>query len=448
MTPTPPAKKDSSKLRPPKLVTGMKDILPEDQLAWDWVRSQVDRLARDYRFERIDTPILESESLVVRTVGEFTDIVEKELYSFLDKDGERLVLRPEFTASLARAYVEHGMINRPKPVRLYSLGPLFRRERPQAGRYRQHWQVDFELIGDAHPVGDAQIILIAANFLREFGLDIDVNINSIGSADTRKIYIKLLVDYYKTRKNKLCEDCKKRLLKNPLRLLDCKVETCQALTADAPQIVDHLSEDDNRHFTKVLEHLDDVDLTYTLNPRLVRGLDYYNRTVFEILPATTDGHDKRSTLCGGGRYDGLIELIGGQPTPAVGFGLGVERLISQLKASNLTPPAATKPLVYLAQLGEMPRKHALRLFEEIRRAGIPVAENFSKEDIKTQLENANKLGVPLAVIIGQKEILDDTVLFRDMENGVQEVVDIRKTVPELQKRLQKKLAELSANGRG
>lgn len=440
-------KKDNdNNKKTPRLLRGMKDILPEEQRYWQSIRWRVAKIAQAYGFGRIDMPILEENSLFQRSVGQETDIVAKEMYSFTDKSGEMVALRPEGTASVARAYFEHGMLNRPQPVKLYYFGPFFRYDRPQAGRYRQFYQFGFEVLGDDHPVIDAQIMMLAYNFYQEIGLPISLQVNSIGCPQCREDYKKTLLDYYKTRRNALCEECKGRMQKNPLRLLDCKEKDCQLLVQDAPQIIDYLCEECNGHFVAVLEHLGEVEIPYVLNSRLVRGLDYYSRTTFEIWPQPPDANKEdinnekpssQNALGGGGRYDYLLKILSGQQTPAIGYAGGVERLIIELKNYDIRIDHEDKPDIFVAQLGDLGRKKSLKLFEELRQAGLPVAESFSKDGIKPQMELADKLGVKFAVILGQKEILDETVLIRDMESGIQETVDYKKIVPEIKKKLEK-----------
>jgi len=441
--------KKTNDKKTPQLLRGMKDILPEDQLYWDFIDQQVVKIAKDYGFERIDTPILEETSLFVRSVGKETDVVEKEMYSFEDKGGDNVSLRPEGTAPVARAYTEHGFLNLPQPVRLYYIGPYFRYDRPQAGRYRQFHQFGFEVFGDGHAVIDALLLMMVYNFYREIGLSVTLQVNSVGCPACRPDYRKALTDYFKTRRNVLCEDCKKRLVKNPLRILDCKEKDCQLVGQDAPQFVDHLCEECNSHFVKVLEQVDEVEVPYVLNSRLVRGLDYYTRTAFEIWPETKPGEQEeqlsQNALGGGGRYDNLIETLGDRPTPAIGYAGGIERLIRDLKENNISVPKPEAREVFVAQLGETARKKSLRLFEELRQNGIRVAENFSKDGIKTQMERADKLKVKFTVILGQKEIMDGTVLIRDMENGIQETVDYSKIISEVKKRLAKSVNIQNSN---
>ncbi|MBI2050511.1 MAG: histidine--tRNA ligase [Parcubacteria group bacterium] len=434
---------DKKKKRSPKtptLLRGFKDILPEEAPYWQRVRATALPLLADYGYGEIQLPLLEATPLFKRTIGEHTDIVSKEMFTFTDQGGESVTLRPEFTASMARAYIEHGMFNRPQPVKLYSTGPAFRYERPQSGRYRQHHQLSIELFGNEHPVADAEIIFLSHLVCTHLGLAATIHINSLGSGESRDAYVRLLKDYVKPKRSLLCEDCKNRFAKNPLRMLDCKEEGCRTLLGEAPLLVDNLDEDSKKHFVAVLEHLDESGVPYELDPYIVRGLDYYNRTTFEIVASVEregeeEGASRDMVIGGGGRYDGLVELLGGRATPGVGMAFGLERVILALKKSGAPIPAEKAPQVLLAQLGEEATKHAFVLFETLRSAGLPVRANFAKLGLKAQLEHADKLGVVYAVILGQKELLDQTVIIRDMENGIQEVVDLAKIVDEIKKRL-------------
>lgn len=416
------------------LVRGMKDILPADQPLWDRMREKARELSDAYGFDRIDTPILEETALFVRGVGKATDIVEKELFSFDTSGGEHVSLRPECTAGIVRSYIHHGMVNLPQPVKLWYLGPFFRHDRPQHGRYRQFHQFGCEVLGEEDAVVDAQLILIGYLFLKELGIDATVHVNSIGTPESRANYKNALVSFFRTKRSKLSEEDKKRLLKNPLRILDSKDPGVQEIKAEAPQIVDWLDEESKAHFMRVLEYLDELGVPYQLNPYLVRGLDYYSRTVFEYFGNSTDPELAQSALGGGGRYDGLAEILGGRPTPAAGFALGLDRIFNLLKEQGVV---ASEPQsdVFVAQLGDQGRKRALAVFEELRKAGIRSSEAFAKAAIKAQMEIANRRGAKFAVIIGQKEVLDGTAVLRDMDAGTQEIVDVRKVVHEIGKKL-------------
>lgn len=426
-------RKPSSKT--PQLLKGFKDILPGEQSYWEFIRQTAESFYKGYGFQKIDPPILEEASLFVRTIGKQSDIIEKEAFTFIDKSQGNVILRPEITASVARAYINHGMLSLPQPVKLYYWGAAFRRERPQSGRQRQFHQFGFEILGDQNPVIDAQIIAITNNFYHQIGLNkISIQVNSIGCPDCRKPYMQELTTYFRTKRRMLCEDCKKRITKNPLRVLDCKNESCQFVRQEAPQIIDWLDEDCKQHFMKVVEYLDELEISYVLNPYLVRGLDYYTRTVFEVWPSE-EKEGAQGALCGGGRYDGLVELLGGRPTPASGVAIGVERTVSQLRAKEIKIPQDETPKIFLAQIGDQAKVKALLLFEKLRKENIGVSENFAKDGLKPQLELANNLGVHYALILGQKEVMDGTILIRDMESGVQEVIDFNKTVEELKKKL-------------
>lgn len=417
-----------------QLLRGMKDVLPEEAGYWKALRDKCLSMADSYNFYEIQLPILESKDLFVRGVGQDTDIVSKEMFTFVDH-GESVVLRPEFTASFARAYVEHGMVSRPQPVKLFHMGPAFRRERPQAGRQRQFHQFDFEIMGSASPTMDAEIIVLAYGLCTDFRLDVAVHVNSIGDTPSRKEYIKALVHFVKPHKKILCADCNKRLEKNPLRILDCKNKKCQSILEEAPEMVDFLDEESRTHFVEVLEHLDACEIPYILNSKLVRGLDYYNRTVFEIVP--TGDESRQGTLLGGGRYDGLVKMIGGRSVPAVGFAGGVERILQALKTNEKFSLPEVRPDIFVAQLGDRTKRKALYLFEHLRKNGFHVTHDFSSSGLRDQLGMADKLRVKYTLVLGQKEMMDETVMVRDMENGSQEVVDIAKIAADMAKRLQR-----------
>ena len=423
---------------------GMKDVLFDEYKYWDLIIRKIGDLADFYDFSRIETPVLEKLNLYERSTGQDTDIVSKEMYSFIDKGGDKITLRPEATPGIARAYIEHGLFNRPQPVKTFWLGPVFRYEKPQAGRSRQHSQFNFDIFGEDSPVADMQLILIAYNFYKELQIDTQVQINSIGCKECRAEYIEKLIDFYKERgkRSKLCVDCKKRFLKNPLRLLDCKEKDCIEVCEDAPQIVDSLCDSCREHFIKVLEYLDELEVPYNLNPFLVRGLDYYNRTVFEIVSVEEDDNDnenvalRQTSLGGGGRYDGLIETLGGRFTPACGFGIGIERTIAKIKEKNIPLNQEKKDFIFLAQLGDQARRKMFLLFEEMRRSGYQVRQAFTKDSLKAQLEIANKMNAKYSLILGQKELLDGTIIIRDMESGTQEVIDYKKIYSDINKRLE------------
>ncbi len=428
------AKPSGRTISTPQTLRGMRDTLPSEQKYWRYIYRKAEELTSSYGYERVDTPILEETSLFVRSAGKQSDVVEKELFSFIDKGNDNVSLRPEGTAPLVRAYINHGMINQPQPVKMYYWGPMFRYERPQHGRFRQHHQFGVEVFGDANPVQDSEVILLAHLFYKELGIKTTIHINSLGCAQCRPGYSAELVAYYRSKRSQLCEDCKRRLAKNPLRLLDCKEPGCQPIKESAPHIVDFLDDECKNHLMRVLEYLDDLQVPYVLNPHLVRGFDYYNRTVFEMMLAE-ENEMGQVALGGGGRYDTLVEQMGGRPTPACGFGIGIERVILQLKAQQIEPKDDRRPDIFLAQLGDAARRKAFVLFEELRSSGIPVTANFSKGSLKGQLEIANRLGAKYTVILGQKEVIDGTILIRDMESGMQEIVLYDKAAVEMKKKL-------------
>ena len=416
-------------------VTGMRDLLPQDQKYWQVVKKTAEKLADDYGYGQIDTPVLEYSEVFVRGVGKQTDLVEKEMFSFVDQGGDSLTMRPEGTAAIVRSYIQHGMISQPQPVKMFYFEPMFRHEKPQSGRFRQFYQFGYEAIGEGSPALDAQLILLGFNSLNDLGIEATIQINSIGCGVCREEYKKALVKYYKSKYKQLCDSCKVRLNKNPLRLLDCKEEGCRALREEAPQILDYLDDDCKKHFMKVLEYLDELDLPYVLNPYIVRGLDYYNRTIFEYW--SSDDVEGKNALGGGGRYDNLVQLLGGREgTPACGLAMGVDRIVSKMREKDIKVVESYQPDVFLAQLGESAKKKALVLYEKLRKQ-FKMAQAFHKDSLKLQLEMANKSRVKFTVIVGQKEVGDGTVLLRDMSGGIQEVVDFNKADVEIAKRLER-----------
>jgi len=399
---------------------GTSDILPEEQAYWRYVERVAVRLGERYGYERIDTPAFEDVGLFSRSIGAGTDIVEKEMYTFEDKGGNQLTLRPEGTASVCRAYLEHGMHNWPQPVRLYYLAPIFRYERPQAGRYREHYQFGYEALGDGEPTLDAEVIDMAWQFFASLNLrKLRLRLNSIGCRQCRPKYLAALKSHYSEHARKLCQDCKVRLERNPLRLLDCKKPQCQAVAGSAPKSVDYLCPECAEHFSRIKVYLELLGLPYEVSHRLVRGLDYYTRTVFEIQP---ESEGAQSTLGGGGRYDDLISELGGRPTPAIGFASGMERIILNLKKQGVTVPAIPKPQVFVAYVGDEARDGAVALAARLRRAGIGVIGAVGSRSLKAQLRQADSLACSYTVIIGDEEIKTDTVILRDMTTSEQETV--------------------------
>jgi histidyl-tRNA synthetase len=413
---------------------GMRDLLPGEQSYWQQVRKVLEKSAVEYGFVRIDTPIVEFENIFTRPIGVGSDIVEKEMYTFSTKGGDRATLRPEFTSSISRAYVQHGMTILPKPIKLFSLGPVYRYDRPQDGRYREFYQAEFDIFGEDDPVLDAQVMQIAHRVLKSLGVkNIQFSVNSIGTTESRKEYLKLLKAYFRSKKLKLPAQYRDMIDTNPLRIFDAKDDKCMQVCAGAPQAIDHLDKESRDHFKNLLEYLDELDLPYTIDPQLVRGLEYYTRTVFEIYASDAEG--TKYALGGGGRFDGLIEMFGGEPTPAIGFALGLDRLIVEMKRVKAKRYQSPQPRVFMAQLGELAKKKSLKLFSEIEQSGVLVAESFGRGSLKTQLRHATKLGVELTLIIGQQEALDETVIVKNMFTGTQETVAQKRIVNFVKKNL-------------
>ena len=410
---------------------GTADRLPEEQKYWRYIESKATDVAARFGYGRIDTPSFEDSNLFIRSVGEGTDIVEKEMYTFEDRGGDSITLRPEGTAPVCRAYLEHGMHNLPQPVRLYYFCPVFRYERPQAGRFRQHHQFGVEVLGDADPSVDAEVIEVAWALMTSLGLkDINLLINSVGDPECRPAYVAGLRDYYAGHLDKLCADCKERLERNPLRILDCKVETCHALGNDAPRSADHLCEACGEHWSKLLRYLDSMQVPYQIDHRMVRGLDYYTRTVFEVQPVDGGG---QSTICGGGRYDGLITELGGRETPGIGFATGLERLTLNLKSSEVGVPDEPSPHYLVANVGEDARIAALDLSVRLRRAGVGAILSSGSRGLRGQMRQANALKIPYALILGDDEIQKGEVVVRDMESSVQESKPLAEFIEEVTK---------------
>lgn len=402
---------------------GMHDILPADQAVWEKVRKAAHELAECYNFLRIDTPLVERAELFEAGAGETSDIVEKQMFTLTKTGKDRHVLRPEATAPIARAYIEHGLSHLGQPLKLWWEGALFRYEQPQAGRLRQFHQIDFEILSnDDDPIYDAQVMLACFRLLEELKIkDISISVNTIGCKQCRPGFKKELKEYFTEHKNDLCADCKRRLQTNPLRILDCKEEKEKELKKEAPLVIDHLCNHCHNHFKLVLEYLDELKLPYALDHYLVRGLDYYTKTVFEL---NVEGVS--FALGGGGRYDYLIELLGGKSTPAVGAALGVERLIETMKMKEIAINSRPKQKVFLAHIGDLAKKKSLTLIERLRDVNISVYEVLGKSSLKAQLRTADKMNAPLALIFGQKEAFEESVIVRNLTTGAQETIPLAK----------------------
>ncbi len=443
-------------IRTPK---GMHDVLNMDIRYIEKIIDKAVTLSEFYGFLPIETPHMEFAELFLRPLGETSDVVEKQMYAFRTKGGDHLALRPEGTAPIMRAYQENGMSSWPHPVKLYYHGSFFRHENPQKGRYREFRQFGLESLGESDPVIDAIIIKILYLTLKEVGFDnVIIHMNSLGDKECRPAYKKELVNYYKKKFNYLCKDCKRRLKENPLRLLDCKEEGCAELRPHAPKTIDHLCESCKNHFKGVLEFLDEGQIPYMLDHYLARGFDYYGRTVFELFLETREADDNDAdkkedaknasanateksnagiALGGGGRYDELMTILIGNIWAAVGGALRLERVVNEMKRLNLPPKKAPDPKVFLIQIGPAAKKRSFRLMEELREAGIPVGESLTRDNLKTQLNIAAKIGARLALIIGQKEAMEGSAIMRNMDEGTQEVVMQNKLIDKIKAGLKK-----------
>ena len=401
---------------------GTQDVVPDDVPYWSYVEDLARQFAILYGYREIRTPTFEETSLFRRGAGEVTDVVEKEMYSFLDKGGNDVTLRAEGTAPLMRAYLEHGMHTLPQPVRLFSIISVFRYDRPQAGRYREHHQFDCEAIGDEDPALDAEVITLLWRFYDALGLkDLTIQLNSIGDPNCRPAYIERLRSYYEPQAEQLCGDCRRRLSTNPLRLLDCKVPTCQPIAERAPSFVESLCEPCREHFAFVQRALDAEDIPVVLNHRLVRGFDYYTRTVFEVWPREVGG---QSSLGGGGRYDGLAEQLGGRHVPGVGFGTGIERLILNLRQQDVYVPSSPRPEAYVAALSDSGRDAASAFAGQLRAQGVPAILGVGQRSIRARLRHADAAGVRWTVLFGDDEVREDKVSLRDMEASSPELLSV------------------------
>jgi histidyl-tRNA synthetase len=399
-------------------LTGMHDVLPDDRRYWDAIIIAAEAVARRFGFQRIDTPIIEATELFVRGVGEGSDFfVQKEMYTIQEADGSSITLRPEFTAGFVRAYITNGMHNWPQPVKLYTIGPSFRRERPQAGRLRQHSQFNCEILGEDDPAADVEVMMLAMSLYRELGFKgLTFQLNSTGCPVCKPGYIEKLVNYLGEHYDKLADIDKERLTKNPLRVLDSKAPGMDDLLAGAPHIADYLCDDCREHFADVRGMLDALDQTYTINYRLVRGIDYYTKTVFEVWQ---EGIGAQAALCGGGRYDGLAEDIGGNPTPGVGFGSGIERVVLGMKEQDVAPPAGVPLPVLVAHFGGATKTAAVQVAFRLREAGIGTRLAFARRgrSMKSQMREADRHGARYVLILGENELAQGVIAVKPLVEG-------------------------------
>ena len=413
---------------------GTKDLLPQDAYRLQAVEAVEKRIAERAGYREIRTPVFEHTELFLRGVGDTTDIVQKEMYTFTDKGDRSITLKPEGTAGAVRALVEHSLYAGPLPVKMYYVNnPIFRYEAPQSGRLREHHQFGCECFGAAEPSCDAELISIAVDVLKGLGLDnLVVNINSIGCPECRKVYHEKLRAFLSERLDKLCETCRGRFEKNPLRILDCKVESCQKQLEGAPSILDCLCDACAAHFEGLKANLDALGIPYSVDPRIVRGLDYYTRTVFEIARQTENG---TQAVCGGGRYDGLVEQIGGPKLPAMGFGMGVERVLMLLEQSGVEIPEPRHYDAYVAALGAQARIPALELTTGLRRAGVKTETDHAGRSLKAQFKHADKVGAPYILIVGGDELARGTVRLRNMQTKEETEIPLENAVEYMKERI-------------
>ena len=400
-----------------KAPRGTKDILPDEVYAWQFIESKIKNICARYGYEEIRTPTFEHTELFKRGIGENTDVVDKEMYTFTDRGDRSLTLRPENTAAVVRAYLENKLYGQKPLNKLYYVGSMFRYDRPQAGRQREFHQFGIEALGEASPFLDAEIIILAVQFLREIGLkNLSLALNSVGCPNCRPRYRELLQDYFRDKLGDLCRDCNERFERSPMRILDCKVDGDKEFMANAPAMLDCLCDECKAHFAAVRDNLRAAGVDFTLDTRLVRGLDYYTRTAFEIKCADLGA---QSAVAGGGRYDKLVEEIGGAPTPAVGFAVGLERVLLLLAKQNLLPPAEAKVEVFVVAMDKSMTQAAFLLGQELRQAGICAAFDYGGRSFKAQMREANRLAATYVIILGEDEIKNNYVTLKNMESGEQ-----------------------------
>ncbi len=399
---------------------GTKDILPDSIGQWTYVEGKVREICQRFGYKEIRTPLFEHTELFQRGIGDTTDVVEKEMYTFMDRGGRSITLRPENTAAAVRAYLQNKLYADNALTKLFYIGSMFRYDRPQAGRYREFHQFGVEALGEINPAVDAEIIILAVRFLESLGLkDLELSLNSVGCPKCRPVYREKLQEFFRDKKDGLCEDCQSRYDRNPMRILDCKNEQCQKLSVGAPEITDCLCEECQEHFSKVQAYLKTAGISFKLDPRLVRGLDYYTKTAFEVKYAPLGA---QSAVAGGGRYDGLIEEIGGSPTPAVGFAVGLERVLLALEQQKLLPEMSDAVDVFVVALGEAAQTAAFQLLMELRAAGLSAAMDFAGRSMKAQMKQANKANARFVAILGEDEVREGAVTLRDMQSSEQEKV--------------------------
>ncbi len=398
-----------------KKVYGAEDVLPKDSHKWQFIEEVMRSEASAYGFKEIRTPVFEHTELFQRGVGDTTDVVQKEMYTFNTKGGTSITLRPEGTAGAARAMLEHAIYNDGLPIKTYYFDSCYRYEKKQANRYREFHQFGVELFGTANPAADAEIISLASTLFDRLGItDLQLELNSIGCPTCRAKYHEALKAYFESSKSELCETCLSRLEKNPMRILDCKSPVCSEIAKNAPVVLDYLCDECSDHFTKVKAYLDSAEIPYVVNPQIVRGLDYYTKTVFEFV---TTKLGSQGTVCGGGRYDGLVEEIGGQHTPSLGFGLGMERLLALMDEQGIEIPAPNTCDLYIASMGDEAQKKAFNLAKEVREAMINVECDIVGRSLRAQMKYADKIGAKFSIVLGDNEIAENKAMLKNMETG-------------------------------
>jgi histidyl-tRNA synthetase len=408
---------------------GTRDLLPEDASKWRYIEEKIRQVLSLYNYKEIRTPIFEQTELFKRSIGQDTDIVQKEMYTFQDQGKRNLTLRPEGTASIVRAFIEHSLGEKSPLVKLFYFGPMFRQEKPQKGRLREFYQYGAEVIGSLDPLVDAELIELGMRINNAFGLkNLKLHLNSIGCKECRRAHRDAFNKFVKDKFDKFCQECQMRLLRNPLRIFDCKNEGCIEALKDAPMILDYLDADCKEHFQKVRSYLEQMKIEYILNGRLVRGLDYYTRTTFEIKSESLGAQD---TLLGGGRYDLLVSELGGKNTPAIGFAAGIERLILVLEMQKKFPPQNEKPDLFIAHLGEEAKSLALKIVKDLREKGLKCEMDFLGRSLKSQLKEADRQKAKKVLIIGEDELKKGKGTLRDMESKEQKEIEFGKLVQEL-----------------
>ncbi|MBT3169135.1 MAG: histidine--tRNA ligase [Candidatus Cloacimonetes bacterium] len=403
-----------------KVPRGTFDILPEESFKWQYITKTFRQTTQLFNYREIVTPIFENSEIFERSVGDTSDIVEKEMYKFQDKKGRELALRPEGTAPVVRSFVENGLHLKPNSAKLYYLGPMFRYDRPQKGRYRQFYQYGIENIGSENPFIDAEVIAFAFHFLKELGLqNFELQINSIGCENCTKEYDIALKKYFSKHLNELCSDCKTRLEKNPKRVLDCKVKNCKTIAKDAPSMLDYLDEDCKTHFSAIQKYLSEMQIPFVINPKIVRGLDYYAQTAFEIIDTNLGA---QNTLIGGGRYSKLVQQLGGANISGIGFAGGFERLLLSLENENIIFGMEQKPEVYFVNLGENTKYESVKIISNLRKNGISCEFNPDKISMNAQMKEANKKGVKFCLILGENELKNNEIILKNMFTSEQQNV--------------------------